>query len=212
MEFRESDGQERMQFPANLTNTERKFVHEIAGQLGLKSKSTGKGESRCIGITKLNPSARKKGEDEDLPELRVGKQGLAVLRKHIQKFPPTHAEDLESHETGASIMEAIGGEDADVASRLQQLGLMNDNSHKEAARGERVEKPVNLQRRRQCHEAAQKAKKSHPEYQRMMKVRAQLPAFNHQEEIVRAVAENPITIISGDTGCGKVRIDKCLSV
>lgn len=34
-----------------------------------------------------------------------------------------------------------------------------------------------------------------------------LPIFRHRETIIRAIASNVVTIISGDTGCGKV---KCL--
>jgi hypothetical protein len=205
MDFRENDEKERLELPTTLTNTERKFVHEIAGQLGLKSKSTGKGESRRISVTKLNAAAGvRKHEEEALPVLLVGRQGTEALRKHMTQFPPSHTEELESHETGASIMEALAAhqDDAEVANRLQQLGLMN-NHDKEAPRFERKAKGVNLQRRRQLHAAAQQAKKSHREYKRMQQGRSKLPAYGHETEIVRTVRENPITIVSGETGCGK---------
>jgi ATP-dependent RNA helicase DHX36 len=200
----------RLDFPATLTNTERKFVHEIAAQLGLKSKSHGKGENRCIVVTKMNSIASKKvlgGDDDEagIPRLRIGQDGADALQRHILKFPPTHTEELEAHETGSSIMEALGGEDVDVANRLQQLGLLHVNDSKESVRVERPETRVNLQRRKRLHAAAQKAKRSHAGYPRMLQTRAQLPAYNHQQEIVKTVAENAITIISGDTGCGKAR-------
>jgi hypothetical protein len=205
MDFREDDEKERLELPTTLTNTERKFVHEIAGQLGLKSKSTGKGEGRRIAVTKLNAAAGvRKHEEEALPVLLVGRQGTEALRKHMTQFPPSHTEELESHETGASIMEALAAhqDDAEVANRLQQLGLMNSHD-KEAPRFERKAKGVNLQRRRQLHAAAQQAKKSHRDYKRMQQGRSKLPACGHEAEIVRTVRENPITIVSGETGCGK---------
>ena len=39
--------------PNDLTNTQRKFVHELAKQLGLRSKSYGKGEERKVVVSKI---------------------------------------------------------------------------------------------------------------------------------------------------------------
>jgi len=39
--------------PNDLTNTQRKFVHELAKQLGLKSKSYGKGDDRKVVVSKV---------------------------------------------------------------------------------------------------------------------------------------------------------------
>lgn len=39
-------------FPSNLSNVERKFLHALAQELGLKSKSRGKGDDRYITVTK----------------------------------------------------------------------------------------------------------------------------------------------------------------
>ena len=39
-------------FPNDLTNIERKFLHKLAEELGLKSKSNGKGTDRRITVTK----------------------------------------------------------------------------------------------------------------------------------------------------------------
>ena len=40
--FREKENMKELQLPTDLTNTERKFLHSLASQLGLKSKSSGK--------------------------------------------------------------------------------------------------------------------------------------------------------------------------
>ena len=50
-EFRSSE-KEKLEFPSNLDNQERKYIHELCLKLGLESKSTGKGEDRYITIRK----------------------------------------------------------------------------------------------------------------------------------------------------------------
>eukprot|EP00499_Haloplacidia_sp_CaronLabIsolate_P014649 CAMPEP_0196796372 /NCGR_PEP_ID=MMETSP1104-20130614/37450_1 /TAXON_ID=33652 /ORGANISM="Cafeteria sp., Strain Caron Lab Isolate" /LENGTH=56 /DNA_ID=CAMNT_0042166763 /DNA_START=22 /DNA_END=188 /DNA_ORIENTATION=- len=47
--FRES-GEEKLEFPASLNNVERKFVHHVCAQLGLSSKSKGKGDGRFLTV------------------------------------------------------------------------------------------------------------------------------------------------------------------
>lgn len=39
--------------------------------------------------------------------------------------------------------------------------------------------------------------------QQMMNQRKDLPVFNKRQEILAAVYDNPVTIIRGNTGCGK---------
>ena len=46
--MRENETLHRIEMPADLTNTERKFIHQLATQLGLQSKSHGKGEERYV--------------------------------------------------------------------------------------------------------------------------------------------------------------------
>ncbi|XP_076232336.1 ATP-dependent DNA/RNA helicase DHX36 isoform X2 [Calliopsis andreniformis] len=48
-----------------------------------------------------------------------------------------------------------------------------------------------------------KSQKSSPEYEKMMKFRSKLPSYQMKEEILKAIRENQVLIISGETGCGK---------
>jgi HrpA-like RNA helicase len=194
-----------LEFPPSLTNTERRFIHELAAQLGVKSKSTGKGENRRITVSKLSHRTRKPGDElDDIPLLRVGKRGENALEQHFARFPPNHEEELESHETGASLMEAMASDidDAAKAKRLQQLAGLG-NLDRQAASVRRKERPIDLEKRKQVHAAYQKRKQSNPKYASMLQLRARLPAYAHQEEVVRTVAANAVTIVSGETGCGK---------
>lgn len=203
MDLREGEDN-RMEFPPTLTNTERKFIHQLASQLGLTSKSTGKGDNRRIVVTKRDEVKKSTaGSDDSMPLLNVGKRGVDSLKRHIKKFPPTYEEELESRETGASLVAAVSkGEGADetVVATLNQLGL---GYPKEAPIIQPKKKYVDLERRRASHASYQSQKKSNDEYDRIIQNRSKLPAFSRQDEIVSIVAENPVTIIQGETGCGK---------
>ena len=208
LDFRERDDQERLEMPATLTNTERKFIHELAAQLGLKSKSTGKDENRRIVVTK-RAHVVKQTEEEDVPVLRVGRKGTEALRKHLQRFPPTRTEELESHKTGASLVEALQGSNgaegdstAAVEQTLTQMGLVLHPEHETGAIST-PEKVANVNRRKRQHANAQKRKLADSNYRTMQTVRSKLPAFAHQEEIVKTIADNRVTIVSGETGSGK---------
>jgi HrpA-like RNA helicase len=58
-EFRENDKDEEIIFGNTLTNHERRYVHALAGQLGLISKSYGKGESRYLTVRKTKKKDNK---------------------------------------------------------------------------------------------------------------------------------------------------------
>lgn len=215
MHLREGD-ETQLAFPPTLTNTERKFLHELASQLGLVSKSTGKGDTRHIVVSKRGEQTKKATTGDSgsgLPILQIGKPGVQALRQHMSKFPPTHADALESVETGASLVEAYthavaageeGGDeaahDARIAATLKQLGL---GQEERIAMAPIKPKYVNLDQRRARHAAFQKAKLQSPYYSRMTQQRNKLPAYSRQEEIVATVAKHPVTIIQGETGCGK---------
>jgi hypothetical protein len=213
MDLRESETATQMEMPSTLTNTERKFIHQLAGQLGLVSKSTGKGETRRIIITKRKELKKAAGEEEDLPMLRVGKDGMKALQQHVKKHPPTHPEALESYETGASLVEAYSsysnsanapgggsGDDTALVATLDSLGL---GVSQKAAPIHRHTRHVNLDKRINYHQARQQQKLKSPHYSQMVQIRQRLPAAAHEAQIVATVAKSPVTIIQGETGCGK---------
>ena len=205
MNLREGD-ETRLEMPSTLTNTERKFIHELAAQLGLVSKSTGKGENRRIAITKRDETKKKTGNEDSMPVLNIGKSGIKILKQHISKFPMSNDEELESRETGSSLVNAILGngnenDDEKIGSTLNHLGL---GVAKEASIVQPREKHVDLVKRRSRHAFYQQQKTENPEaYQKAIASRSKLPAFSRQQEIVETVAANPVVVIQGETGCGK---------
>ncbi|CAJ1951310.1 unnamed protein product [Cylindrotheca closterium] len=195
----------RLEFPPTLTNTERKFTHELAAQLGLVSKSTGKGENRHIVVTKRAETKKKTGDEESMPVLNIGKSGINILKQHISKFPLSKEEENESKETGSSLVNAIlgkdGNDDENLSNTLNRLGLG-------VAKGANIvqprEKRVDLDRRRSRHAFYQQQKTANAqEYKKATASRARLPAYSRQQEIVATVAANPVVVIQGETGCGK---------
>ena len=215
MDFREDEGKTKCEFPSDLTNTERKFLHQLALQLGLKSKSHGKGENRKITVTKPDDSVKQASRD-DLPLLTIGGGGVAALAKHVSRFPLTKTEELESKETGASLVAALsqkqtqhindnGDGNDGVLEALERLGLGNSDSHasKRTHRDPNTARRVDTSRRVERHAFYQKRKQEGKEYKQVLSNRAKLPAYSRQEEIVATVAANPVTVIQGETGCGK---------
>jgi len=203
MNLREGD-ETRLEFPTTLTNTERKFVHELTGQLGLVSRSTGKGENRRIAVTKKAENKKATGDEESMPVLNIGKNGVRLLNKHIANFPLSKEEVWESKETGSSIVHAIqdtNDSDERLTSTLNHLGL---GVAKKASIVQPREKYVDLAKRRSRHAFYQSQKSSNKqEYQKAIASRKRLPAFSRREEIVAIVAANPVVVIQGETGCGK---------
>jgi ERCC4-related helicase len=210
MQFRESDTVTTLQFPPTLTNTERKFVHELAQRFGLTSKSKGKGENRSITVTKPEPKIKTTKLNEDnLPELSLGPWGKDALHRFVTNYPPSPDEELESHETGKSLIQALGRGDTDdvILTRLNDLGLtdsfMMDGVNDHKRRRNKFNRPVDLLRRQEYHNKAQRRKQTHPNFTKMLNQRLKLPAYRHYDTVVQKVAQNAVTIISGETGCGK---------
>ncbi|KAL3922622.1 MAG: hypothetical protein SGILL_002109 [Bacillariaceae sp.] len=198
MAFREDDSREKMEFSSDLTNTERKYVHLLASQLGMVSKSSGKGESRKITVSKHSATKKKTAVDDDVPVLSIGRIGMEALRKHIQQFPPTHTEEMESRETGASLVEAMKTQ-GNIASTLQELSA---GAPRQAEIAQVKTKHVDLKRRRERHAHFQSLKAGQ-EFQRILQNRNKLPAYSRRQEIVDVIQNTPVTIIQGETGCGK---------
>jgi len=217
VQFRENTASELLEMPSDLTNTERKFMHQLCMQLGLKSKSTGKGEKRCITVRKMPESAPITGGgeeenskwDDHLPRLKIGMDGREELTRYIENFPPTRVEKAESRETGSSLLQSFseknGGRDGDgVLDTLRELKIASTSQVKDRSRRQHNRyRQVSSEQRADLHHAAQKAKVHQSNYGRMQDVRKKLPAYGYREEICKIIQSNKVTILSGDTGCGK---------
>jgi len=227
LDLRENENVDKIEMPTDLTNTERKFLHQLASQLGLISKSTGKGEERRIIVRKMNNTGQgkdKNDNDSDVPMLKMGQKAVSELATYVTDFPPNHIERAEATETGSSLWNAsklkdksthnnngIGEQESNVdvdddagddilLETLDQLKIHTDYDNRERTK---QYKRIDLKRRVALHHASQKAKHHNPNYKQMIKMRSKLPSFNYEKEICSVINSNRVTILSGDTGCGK---------
>jgi len=205
MDMRESDTIDQIEMPPDLTNTERKFIHLLAGQLGLKSKSSGKGDNRRITISKIK-DLKSTGDlildMSTMPQLRLGPAGAVALELHLQKFPPSPLEMVESSSTESTMIDNfaldITDEEDDAPDAVDEVllteGLDSLHIHSEKP------SPLDVAQRTQWHHEAQRLKVQKPRFNEMQSARAKLPAYAYREEICAAVRNHRIILISGDTG------------
>ncbi len=67
--------------------TERKFLHHLAGNLGLSSVSRGKGDTRYITVTKKAAKKSAGTELDELPQLVLNSKSVGPLNAHMTAFP-----------------------------------------------------------------------------------------------------------------------------
>ena len=189
-QFREDDTVEKFEFPPNLTNTERKFLHELSSQMGVKSKSTGKGDNRRIVVSKIAETKKKTTMGgETLPLLRIGPDGEIALKRHLSKYPPIQTEQSE---TGS------------YHSSNYVIASTRSNRTSEKSRRHNTIPVVDIMNRRRARHADFQHVKHHKrknEYQEVLQNRSKLPAYKRQAEIVATVGANSVTIIEGGTCC-----------
>lgn len=208
LNLRESETETTVTMPADLTNTQRKYVHELAKKLALKSKSYGKGDDRKVVVSKVDNNMKGVMDDDNTPMLDVGPTGIEVLRKHLKRFPPNEAERMESIETGSSLLQQKK-ENNGVYLMQEAINCLHptpDVEEKEIeATKARAAKLEHMRKRRvQNHSRAQKAMKSHPQYKKMLMQRKNLPAFGYAQDVCNVLRNkrNQVVILTGDTGCG----------
>ncbi len=119
-----NSGQNSITLPPNLTNMQRKFVHELSKQLGLKSKSHSKGKDTKVVVRKVlggggagigtglfdggggndrernGSSLPTEAEYGQVLLIDMGMRGKEALRWHVSKFLASTREETESREAG----------------------------------------------------------------------------------------------------------------
>ena len=97
------------------------------------------------------------------------------------------------------------GVSTELLKSLEQFHLQEQTATLQDQRkfNQRNNRP-SLDLRRDVHAQMQQHKQSHKEFQKIQQtVRSILPAHSHEEEIIATVQSTPVTIIQGETGCGK---------
>lgn len=168
-------------FSNELTNIERKFLHKLSEQLGLKSKSSGMNENRKITVTKLAITADQQTDTEF----------------HRYEMNTRTSELLKTHFTSENCRSAVttGRTNADSASSATES--------KNAA----YSKPSTLQADaamlKAAYTKAQSDRQKKPSYAATEQKRSLLPASSYKEAVSSLIKQEQIVLVSGETGCGK---------
>jgi len=169
------DEVEEVVFPSTLDNIERKFLHKLAGELGLNSKSHGKGEDRKITVRKKESTGSGASDVDTIKTYKLQKRSTDVLDRAF----PDPAEVLR-------IVSTATADSSKVPERAAATSAANDAAAIAVT-----------------YAKAQTAMKAHPSYRAIQAKREQLPAFSFKEEVNKLVRENQVVLVSGETGCGK---------
>ncbi len=175
---------DELAFPAGLSNVERKFLHKISQDYGLKSKSQGKGDNRFITV-------RKHGSNKKNP---------GPVSSNLS-MPLSWIPDVQTVKLLSDIAPTAGG--------LQQCPASTVNS----STFSRVNKANQAQQNAKqitTYIKAQDKRRANKSYNSIQHKRHQLPAFEHRSTVLEAIRNFQIVLISGETG-EKHRLPHALS-
>ena len=165
--FRNDENEKELEFPSSLTANERAYVHRFCQDLGLISKSRGKGNKRFLTMYKVKEESV---TVQSRFNMTKGSQNL--INSLLNNYPVT---SRDRHElSGQKLHKGIVSEQNKILARENRLVLGN---------GPHVP--------------------PEPKETEIAKLAERLPIFEHREEILKAIDENQVTFIAGDTGSGK---------
>jgi HrpA-like RNA helicase len=200
-DFRSSEEHSEITFPPTLTNTERMYVHSVCPTLGLISKSSGKGEERCLTVRRkgavASPGGGKGGGGgggethsgskktdplEGIDELVLRPSTISILKDYFDRYPPT-AKDFDPPPSMHSVS---------IDSQLERNKTGRGNRHSNhRALPRMAPMPGTLP-------GVDPVQRSE-----MKKARESLPAAAVREQVIEYMKTHRLMIVSGDTGCGK---------
>ena len=170
---------DHLSFPSDLTNTERKFLHKISQEYGLKSKSAGKGDNRYITVRK---------QDAKKPSKAAGSNGASEYSTMPLSWIPDPQtvvllSDPSLHSQGSTLTPSK------PSSSMAATNKYNNGAP-------RVNKAALLQ----SYAVAQEKRRANREYSSIQAKRQKLPAFEFRDVVLEAIRDHQIVLISGETG------------
>ncbi|KAG2327614.1 hypothetical protein Bca52824_010342 [Brassica carinata] len=186
-DFRAS-GNQVYTFEHNLSNSERKVIHQMCRKMGIQSKSSGRGDQRRLSIFKgrhkngWNKEAKERSNREKLRCVSFPPVADAILQDLFTHYPPCDGD------TAATSFNKYLGHSG-------KQGRWRDDFFRKPhiSCDEIVEKVASLSSRLRTDKALQE----------ISKLRSKLPITFFRDAITSAVESNQIILISGETGCGK---------
>lgn len=184
-------------FPPTLSSTERKYVHMLSFQFGLKSKSKGKEPNRYLVLQK------KKVNEVSVVPMILKNETIEVLNKYFANNP------IKPEEREMVVMDLTAKGNTSESSVVLQSNNKNKpmkertpssstNSHQQKTTTSSSSTSNNNNNKPES-----KIKKI-PVSQIIIKQRKSLPIYSQRQEILTMIQKNRVSIISGETGSGKV--------
>ncbi|RWS15277.1 putative ATP-dependent RNA helicase YTHDC2-like protein [Dinothrombium tinctorium] len=178
--FLSHESQREYEFPSSLSNEERKYIHQQCLSLGLKTKSRGKGFNRYLTVYKKEGSSII-SKDADISLGPVSQRHTITL---LQRYPVSEKEHKE------------------LQPLTEKEKPNNSNSHG-TFRADNKELNCTTGRLSIVIPQIPPPLQNNSTTNDMIKFRQSLPIWKMRSNIMRVIAENPIVLICGDTGCGK---------
>ncbi|KAL3633801.1 hypothetical protein CASFOL_022563 [Castilleja foliolosa] len=168
-------------FEENLNNKERAAVHMLCKKMGMKSKSSGKGQNRRLSIYKNKKTTL--GQDkEKINSFSFSEESKAALQDLFSRYPPNDVEMTEN-KLGESCgkRHKVRADKDDIFSKPTMSP--SEIASKVESLASRIERTPNL---RQITEE-----------------RAKLPIASFRDVITSTIDSHQVMLICGETGCGK---------
>ncbi|KAL6845214.1 hypothetical protein ACP4OV_024709 [Aristida adscensionis] len=179
-DFRASDAKVYT-FEPDISKQERAAIHEMCRKMGMISKSSGKGERRCLSVYK-----RKENRGPDMEEgtshLGFSEDARCVLQDLFMHYPPNDA-DLNGDAVRSASDKAANikwkpdsafcrptMQKADIAKKVQMLASKISGS---------------------------------AQLRKIVEDRSKLPISSFKDVIASTLENHQVVLISGETGCGK---------
>ncbi|XP_064618810.1 3'-5' RNA helicase YTHDC2-like [Lineus longissimus] len=89
--FRMNEEQKEIEFPSSLTSTERCYIHKVCANLGMKSKSKGKGAGRYITVSKKDGSQIVQAS----ASFQLARNSRHQVHTLMQRYPLTNKERMD---------------------------------------------------------------------------------------------------------------------
>jgi HrpA-like helicases len=119
--------------------------------------------------------------------------------EHVQEQQQQHQQQQQSKQQKDKVwLDTL--EELDLGDLL----VNNDNNVTESTTTSRSKRyTVDPKQRTFMYHQAQRAKKKHSNYTERCQIRQTLPAYHYQDDICNVIQSKSVTLLSGDTGCGK---------
>ncbi|KAL8152378.1 hypothetical protein V2J09_010138 [Rumex salicifolius] len=193
MEQMKRGGEPEVVFKRNFGRRDQQTLYDMAAQLGLHFHAYNKGKTLVLSKVPL-PDYR-----ADLDERHGSTQKEIQMSSEIEKRVGTLLDTSTSSSATKKSVDWSSQNDKQSAALpnvVRTIPISEKWSVKERNTADKDKTNVELKQREEILKANESAKA-------MLSFREKLPAFNLKSEFLKAVAENQVLVVSGETGCGK---------